>query len=945
MKVIKPQLLGFLSRTYKRDGNRLALTGMVPFPLVSPDNPITEQEMWRTIRPELPENGVWDEGIPKDRGEVLFQARAYAPGGVPVLHRRVSVRVGGVAKSLDVHGDRVWERHVGGWRPSEAQPFVEMPIDFSRDFGGTGYSPNPTGKGSGQMSASDPLPLPNIESPFAPMTSPEETPELSALGALHPTWSLRYSKIGSYQPGEIGGQPPSFPANADWTLYNQSLPDQWIPGFWSGGEPFLLEGLNPVSDRQEGRLPKIRIRSFVTRSDKDGESFVEVPMHPETLWFFPHLGLGVVIHRGSMTIETDDAAEISSVLVAAEDPGDNRPESHYLAYQKRRESRDPKDLSRYGDAPLLPVRLESDPKANTADVRYHLANLPSNSSERSKRILLEKIDQIQKQGEKSSEAMKNSSPILPMGDKGPDTGKIGTPFAIQNQKLSEIRQAVLNLPVKSPLETLEEALSNKPDREALTTQIEGRIREAASRIPDDILQKKNLRREDLLATPLLQAPFRKEMLQMCSPGGLKEKLRKNGEGLSPGNPAGTLHESELPAEGVSARIDTALSVIDRLQEKMESLAIMSNNFVRSVHLFPPPPPDPERAAENRRKIIGELGSGARNFRERELRGSDLSRLDLSGCDFSEADLIGCDFSGALLTGARFSGAWAAHARFSGCTLTRADFSGANCGGADFSGTLGTQAVFVRSILSGTVLDQCDLTECRFDGADFTNVVFNRSKIRKGILSNARFIRIKGLSPSKGTLSGASSDSDRLHFIEADFSGSHFEKALFMKVDFTRCVFESCVLSKATFLDCSGPETRFDRAVLHKTSFPQSTDFSRASFRGADLTGANLRGMVLQESDFCGSVLSGADGSGGNWRHAKLSGVKAIQARFHKTDLKYVDGRGTDFRQTLFLKADLLFADFRYASLYKAGLTGARFDDSTRWDHALGRSVPGGHEGT
>jgi uncharacterized protein YjbI with pentapeptide repeats len=944
MKVIKPQLLGFLWRTYRRDGNCLALTGMVPFPLVSPDTPITEQEMWRTIRTELPENGVWDEGMPKDRGEVLFRARAYAPGGVPITRRRVSVRVGSVAKSLDIHGDRVWERHVGGWKPSEAQPYVEMPIDFSRDFGGPGYPPNPSGKGAGRMSDSDPLLLPNIESPFIPMTSPEETPELLALGALDPTWSLRYSKIGSYQPGEIGGEPPSIPANADWTLYNQALPDQWIPEFWSGGEPFLLEGLNPVSDRQEGRLPKIRLRTFVTRSYEGGESFIEVPMHPETLWFFPHLGIGVVIHRGTLTIATDDAAEISSVLVAGEDPGDNRPESHYLAYQKRRESRNSKDLSRYGDAPLLPVRLESDPKANTADVRYHLANLPSNSSERSKRILLEKIDQIQKQGEKSAETLKSPSPVLPVGGGSPDSDKIGTPFAVQNQKLEEMRQAVLNRPVKSPLETLEETLSNQPDREVLKSQIDGKIREAASRIPDDILQKKNLRREDLFARPLLQAPSRKEVLQMCSPGGLKEKSRTMGPDLSPKTSAGSLQNSEHPAEGVSARIDTALSVIDHLQGEMEPLETISKKLVRSIHLFSPPPPNPERAGENRRKIIEELGSGARNFRERDLRGGDLSRLDLSGCDFSEADLIGCDFSGSLLTGARFSGVWAAHARFAGCTLTRTDFSWANCGGADFSGASGTQAIFVQSILSGTGLDQCDLSECRFDGADFTNVAFNGSKIRKSILSNARFIRIKGLPRAQGHFSGTTPESDRLRFVDADFSGSHFEKTLFMKVDFSRCVFEACVLSKATFLDCSGPETRFDRAILHKTSFPQSTDFSRASFRGADLTGANLRGMVLQESDFCESVLSGADGSGGNWQHAKLSGVKAIQARFHKTDLKHVDGRGTDFRQALFLRADLLFADFRYASLYKAGLTGARFDDSTRWDHALGRPFPGEHEG-
>jgi len=283
MKIIKPQLLGMLWRTYRRNGNRLALTGLLCFPFSSPDHPLTEQTMWQKIAPELPDNGVWDEGIPKDRGEVLFSARAFSSDRKPASYRRVSVRVGPISKSLDVHGDRHWEQGAGGLRISAAQPFMEMPIDFSRAFGGAGYPKNFAGKGFPIEKGEKPTPLPNIESPFAPVESPDDRPDPNTLGALDLSCLFRISKAGRYQVGEIGKDPPPLPANADWTLHNQALPDQWLSNFWEGGEEFLLEGLSPLSEPQKGTLPRIRLKSFVTWMENGSEFFTDVPMHPETV--------------------------------------------------------------------------------------------------------------------------------------------------------------------------------------------------------------------------------------------------------------------------------------------------------------------------------------------------------------------------------------------------------------------------------------------------------------------------------------------------------------------------------------------------------------------------------------------------------------------------------------------------------------------------------------
>ena len=113
LKVFKPLLAGLMCRTYHRQGPRFAVTGLLGFSLEDPDTPLTEQELWQSLAPFLPKDGTFDEGIPKDRGEFLVVGSCHAPEGRPVTSRRVSVRVGAMAKTLEVFGDRIWVRDRG----------------------------------------------------------------------------------------------------------------------------------------------------------------------------------------------------------------------------------------------------------------------------------------------------------------------------------------------------------------------------------------------------------------------------------------------------------------------------------------------------------------------------------------------------------------------------------------------------------------------------------------------------------------------------------------------------------------------------------------------------------------------------------------------------------------------------------------------------------------
>ncbi|MDA8111169.1 MAG: DUF2169 domain-containing protein, partial [Nitrospiraceae bacterium] len=558
---MKPLLLGFLSRTYRRQGDRLALSGLVGFLFSDPDVPLSEQALWQKIGPLLPRDGVWDEGVPKDRGEVLLVARCHGPGGRAIPSRRVIVRVGPVAKALDVYGDRVFIRERGIRRASDPVPFTTLPIDWSHAYGGPGYAANPVGKGFPGDSPADPLPLPNIEDPALPLLSPDDRPVPAGLGALGLMWSDRSARVGRYRSGEIGREPPPLPVNADWTFYNQALPDQWLPGFWSGGEPFCLEGLHPDKDRLEGQLPRIGVRSVVTM--KDG-SVVEVALAPETLWLFPDLELGVMIHRGSLPVASDDAAEVDSVLLAALDPGEGPPLSHYLSVRDRRTNRDGGDRSRFSDAPLLPRRLANDPRARLLDIEYLLGAAPSSTGGRIEKTLEERRDQI----DRALAGIPDSS--LSGSSESPETQEdLRKSLEDRKAQADKALEAVRSAPEKSLLDLANESRERQSAIADPGAFAEARIREAFDRIPQAVFDKANENRESLLrnltrkpeAPPKPQGPPGADRL-----AALRLKIQELMAGTEARMPGGIPPEKRREFEEV-------LSRIDRGREKLESSGI------------------------------------------------------------------------------------------------------------------------------------------------------------------------------------------------------------------------------------------------------------------------------------------------------------------------------------------------------------------------------------
>lgn len=122
----------------------------------------------------------------KPRCDVLLCGSAYAPPGRRARSVRVTLQgAGQIDKSIEVTGDRCWDRMLGAYVWTEATPFERQPFSYGRAYGGTDSHPhraeeslafvdNPVGVGYYPLAAKQSLvgrPLPNTAQPGRPMNN------------------------------------------------------------------------------------------------------------------------------------------------------------------------------------------------------------------------------------------------------------------------------------------------------------------------------------------------------------------------------------------------------------------------------------------------------------------------------------------------------------------------------------------------------------------------------------------------------------------------------------------------------------------------------------------------------------------------------------------------------------------------------------------------------
>jgi hypothetical protein len=208
----------------------------------------------------------------KPATDVYVCADACAPNGRPVTEMNVSIRIGPCAIDMRVHGDRLWQRSLTlGARPSDAAPFVKMPLVWERAYGGMAtnsteerpvFEPrNPIGCGF-EHNTDDAIgrPLPNIEDPRHPLTRISDRPRPLGVGPVARHWQPRVGYSGTYDEAWKRQRAPLWPADLDERFFCGAPEYLQASPHLIGGEQVQLQGLHPAG-AITFRLPALRLAS------------------------------------------------------------------------------------------------------------------------------------------------------------------------------------------------------------------------------------------------------------------------------------------------------------------------------------------------------------------------------------------------------------------------------------------------------------------------------------------------------------------------------------------------------------------------------------------------------------------------------------------------------------------------------------------------------------
>ena len=909
-----------------------------------------------------------DMGLPKPNGEFLVSGRFYAPAGRAVTGGEVRVRVGRTEKQIYVFGPRVWTAGL----PSAPEPITSLPLTYAGAFGGKDYPANPDGMGFNDGR------LPCIEDPRTLVTSPKDTPAPAGFGPLSPILPRRMQYQGTYDADYRRKFFPGYPDDHDWRFFLCAPQDQWISGFFTGAESFALHNLHPEHPLIEGRLPGLSARCFLLLENEAGETFSELPLHLDTLWFFPEKRLVLTLFRGVTEVADDEAAAVTHLLGAYESQADPpRPPDHYArALKKRRQSQDDllnhlntRDLIPPGHDPAMKLLMAG--ALDRAEPAAWAGNL-NTRAERMKTTAEEKIKQAaadMNNHPASADIPDEARACLPMKDTGPDLEQLAKiqsdPAADPDMMDFQGRlEAILpGLTSADPrkldlsefsfdqIDRIFEAVDDLAARK--TAEAEQGIQREKDRLSDQIKdigrQTEALRRDgktrDLDRIQILEASGRQLQDSLKAIDGVKPDSGSPARAPLPRISRPFLHTL---AEPVQPRIAEALQHLEgmkaaglddektrHLEQQIremiqaplsrmdEHFAEAEKNFresyIMAAHFMDEGLSPHARPLEEVRDRLLEALSVEKTAAGRDLACIDLKGRNLDGVDFSGAFLEQVDFSGASLKGANLSGAILARAN-----LEKADLTGADLKGANMGAIRGRGACFTRACLKSARLSRSDFTDAEFTDADLEGV-----ESLEVILDRTDFTRARmsGMILVERSVSGA-------RFSGADMTGCAFVTSVFTDCDFTESL-----LSRSAFVDTGFEHCRFEKADLTGACFVATGEARPVmrclTFRQAVLRQANFQGMNLDQTDFSLANLENAYFGEATLRKADLRHALACNAQFRKADLTGARMDHMNLDQGSLAKANLAGAsltganlhavDFLRANLYRTDFTGANLD--------------------
>ena len=854
MKTIKPMRAGVICRPFEHEGRCLFAIGAIAyfaFDGEAPGSLLPDVALWKDVAQELGADAVFDEAMPKLRAEVLVSGRACAPGGVAAVAVNARVALGDVDKTLLIVGDRRWEHGA----MSSPTPFVEMPIGWSRAFGGEGFARNPTGRGHAPVveGAESVHRLPNVENPARRIASVTDRPEPAGFGALDFRWPQRSGRLGTYDQAWLQRRAPGFADDIDFGLFNVAPDDQHHGGFFTGDEAFRLENLHPTRGVIEGRLPGVAARCFLTLRTPDGDEWREVALRLDTVHLLPHRERGAMIFRGLVEVAEDDATDVVHLLLALEHLDAPKAESHYREVLEARLDRTRGFAQLVRDADLLPESRDgaAPPQLETGDALESLS--------RPELLLAQNLRRRVERDQARARATLLANGLDPAEYLPPAPAERPTP-------------SLDSLP-----DLLEEA-----DRMVTAKRAEGEQQRAdAAALVRAECAKHGIDYEQTFGAKPRRHPI---AFQAAGEMAKLRALHARAQGLGASAPE---LDRMLADPAFEARM---IDGEDRLREVYRQHAHHLEAAARREGLEG----DDARALVRRRLAAG-AGLADLDLTGADLSGLDLREVDLRGAFLDNADLRGCDLRGANLWRAVACRADLTDARLDGANLVEANFGHALLVRASLAGGI----TFERTVLVGADLTGAVLDEARFVGSDLSAAVLTDASLR-GIEAHSLLLREVDLARAK--LGGAK-------LVKCTLLQCNLQGVVFDGVTLTSCVLLACDASGASFV---GAQADNLRAV-------KDCNFDRANFHRASMKSATLRETSMQGANFAEADVSGSDFSGGDLRGAVFFRAVAHDARFIRTRLDGATLTSCNLMNALLSKASLQDAVLDGANLFRADL--------------------------
>lgn len=876
MKIIKPLTLGTLSKPYRHAGQdhlAVAVYGFFRLGGTPASRFLTENLQWPDIITSLPKEQPLDEVMPKRQGEVLLSGYAHAPGGQPVTEMAVRLQCAGIDKALRVTGDRQWLYGLLPWyRVTAPEPFLTMPLGWERAFGGPRHPGNPVGRGytgnplAGLIGRNRGF-LPNVQAPGQIIRKHWRRVAASGYGPLDLRWTPRFGRGGSYDAAWLAQDAPGLARNIDWRIFNRAPEDQWLPGYFQGGESYCLEGMSPDQPQLAGCLPTTRMRAFVQRQGAD-QPFEEVPLQWDTVWFFPEHALGVVVWHGQCAIKDCDGLDIHALMAAYEAASTTRPLAHYQQVGEWRSNPATAAAHLFNEAQLAPARDAEE------EARLTLA-----------REAAARQREQQRQQQLAAVTADLAAACAEAGLDLPELPPVPAP-ALTPPSSADIQAGDFDL---SDYLAQAKALAAQLQQQAAAKQAELEAAQAELR-------------QQLPPQPLLAQA---EAEQQAWEEALEKALRPALD-LVGGSPESDPDCRQLLEQWATQPPADAAAAAAR-QQALQGV-IQAKALQRQGRRAAPKATPPELPAA----VAQRLGQQVRAWLDagiclagRDLAGADLRGLDLRGLDLRETQLERADLRGVRLDQARLAGAVLCEARLDGACFDHADLSGAN---------------LCHSQAHGASFRHARLQQARTQGADWQEADLAHACLDQLVSQGWQLIRacLDGTQATNTILAGAVLTDCRaqgVNWLRVVALGAQAERA-----DFSGGELDSCVWLDARLLGSHWRGSKLTRVQTGGKADWSGADLSHArlfqcGFNGSRLSAATLADMEARKTDFGNCDLTAVD----------LSGALLSESLFYGARLNRSRAPGSDWFRALCRKTDFSDADLSHANLVQAELSGACFD--------------------